>query len=54
VSRILTQIGEPTHPPAIALARGPPDWNDQLEPRLGRDVMAQPAPEYAFDQRVSC
>ena len=31
VSRILTHIGAPYHPPSITPARGPPDWGDRLK-----------------------
>ena len=46
-------IGEPTRPPAIALARAPPAWENapvELEPDY--DPLAQPQPEMEFDQRI--
>ncbi len=46
VRAILAHIGEPTRPPAIALARAPPAWKDapvELEP--GYDPLAQPEPD---------
>jgi len=53
VQRILTHIGEPAEPPRIASARGPPAWE---EPPVAAapdwDTLAQPQPEYAFDQQV--
>ena len=53
VRAILAHIGEPTRPPAIALARTPPAWEDapvELEP--GYDPLTQPEPEMEFDQRI--
>jgi hypothetical protein len=48
---ILVHLGEPTAPPRIAPARGPPLWN---LPDAGPATFdPQPAPEYAFDQRVT-
>ena len=53
VQRILTHIGEPAEPPRIAPARGPPAWDDSLvEAAPDWDTLAQPQPEYAFDQQV--
>lgn len=58
---ILGHIGEPDTPPRIASARGPPEWYegfgdplvsvDDSEPQV--DPLAQPEPEYEYDQRVS-
>ncbi len=53
VARILTHMGEPAKSPRIAPARGPPAWDDLLEPLPDRDAMGQPAPEFQFDQRIS-
>jgi hypothetical protein len=60
VQRILNHIGEPAQPPRIAPARGPPPWEEDDsgaifldEERLTGDPLAQPEPEYEFDQRVS-
>jgi len=53
VRRILTHIGEPAEPPRIAPARGPPAWDDppvDLVPDW--EALAQPSPEYVFDQEV--
>ena len=53
VRRILIHIGEPAEPPRIAPARGPPAWDDppvDLVPDW--DALAQPSPEYVFDQEV--
>ena len=52
MSRILTHLGEPAEPPRIAPARGPPAWDDLLEPLPAWDAMGQPAPEFQFDQRI--
>ncbi len=58
IEHILTHIGEPPHPPAIAPARGPPAWDDTLEPMTDWDLIAQPDPGFKFDQllatAVSC
>jgi hypothetical protein len=53
VEQILTHIGEPARPPAITPARGPPAWDDAPEPMPEWDLLAQPAPDFEFDQRVS-
>ena len=60
VQRILNHIGEPAQPPRIASARGPPPWDEDdsgaiflEEERFAGDPLAQPEPEYEFDQRVS-
>ena len=53
VERILVQIGEPTEPPPIAPARGPPAWDDDLAPTPDFELIAQPDPGFEFDQRVS-
>jgi hypothetical protein len=53
VQRILNHIGAPTEPPRISPARGPPAWDDPPgEAVPDWDVLAQPLPEYVFDQRV--
>ena len=51
--RILKHVGEPAEPPRIASARGPPAWDDPPVD-LGPDweALAQPSPEYVFDQEV--
>ncbi len=55
VARIVNHIGEPAEPPRIAPARGPPAWNDPPID-LGPDweALAQPSPEYVFNQQVQC
>jgi len=53
VQTILEYIGEPASPPLVSPARAPPAGEDapvELDP--GDDPLAQPEPEYAFDQRV--
>ncbi len=53
VRAIRTHIREPTRPPAISPARGPPAWEDTpLEVDPDYDLLAQPEPEVEFDQRV--
>ena len=49
---ILVHLGEPTAPPRIAPARGPP-LSDMPDARAEFDRQAQPAPEYEFDQRIT-
>ena len=53
VARILTHLGEPSEPPRIAPARGPPPWDHLLEPLPDWHAIVQPAPELQFDQRIS-
>jgi len=53
IEHILTYIGEPAHPPAIAPARGPLAWHDDPEPMPDCNLVAQPDPGFEFDQRVS-
>ena len=53
VRRILNHIGEPAEPPRISPARGPPAWDDPpVEAVPDWDALAQPQPEYVFDQQV--
>ena len=52
VRRILTHIGEPTEPPPIAPARGPPAWDDEQVQLPDWEAIVQPEPEYELDQRV--
>jgi hypothetical protein len=53
VRAIVEHIGEPTRPPAISPARGPPDWEDSpVEVEQDNDPLTQPEPEIEFDQRV--
>jgi hypothetical protein len=60
VRTILKHIGEPATAPRIAPARGPPEWYaDSAQAAIDAeacpagDSLAQPEPEYEFDQRVS-
>jgi hypothetical protein len=53
VERILTHIGEPSRPPPIAPARGPPAWEDAPEPMPDWDLLGPPEPDFEFDQRVA-
>jgi hypothetical protein len=60
VRAILAHIGELATPPRIASARGPPEWYEgsaedaiDAEDYLPGDPLAQPEPEYAYDQWVS-
>ena len=53
VRRILTHIGEPADPPRTSPARGPHAWDDPpVEVVPDWDALAQPSPEYVFDQEV--
>ena len=51
IHSILTYLGEPTAPPEVAPARGPPLWEQAAQ--FHWDDTPTTAPEYAFDQRVS-
>jgi hypothetical protein len=51
VRRILEHVGEPTDPPSIAPARGPPAW-EEAAPFPPFDPLAQHEPEFQFDQTV--
>jgi hypothetical protein len=54
IQRILAYIGEPTTPPSIAPARGPPHGDDDLDQTPVYDItLAQPALDYEFDQTIS-
>jgi len=50
---ILTNLGEPTSPPRLAPARGPPLWEMSDAGQGEFDPQAQPPPDYEFDQRVA-
>jgi hypothetical protein len=52
VRRILTHIGEPADPPRISPARGPPAWETEAEALQLADPIAQPEPDFQFDQTV--
>jgi hypothetical protein len=57
VRDILAHLGEPTAPPRIAPARGPPLWEaagaEWVDPRPPGVPSTQPEPAYAFDQRIA-
>ncbi len=53
VREILVHLGELTAPPRIAPARGPPLWEAADAGTGDFDPHAQPAPAYAFDQRIA-
>jgi len=51
---ILAHLGEPTAPPRIAPARGPPLWAaTDAEHDPAADPLLQCAPAFEFDQRRS-
>jgi len=60
VRKILNHIGVDSEPPSIALARGPPLWDD-CDAQAGEavdavpdwDVATQAAPDYEVDQRIN-
>jgi len=53
VRRNLTYVGEPAEPPRISPAHGPPAWDDPpVEAVPDWDALAQPQPEYVFNQEV--
>ncbi|MGB7990389.1 MAG: transposase [Candidatus Methylophosphatis roskildensis] len=51
--QILAHLGEPTSPPRMAPARGPPLWEMPDAEHSPFDPHAQPAPDYEFDQRIA-
>jgi len=53
VRQILTHLGEPTFPPRMAPARGPPLWEAVMEVLSSNDPLTQPEPAYEFDQRIA-
>ncbi|MCP3883556.1 MAG: IS91 family transposase, partial [Sulfitobacter sp.] len=53
VRGIPEHIDEPAQPPPVAPARGPPAWEEEAEPRPLLDSLAQPDPDFQFDQTVS-
>jgi len=54
ITRILEHLGEPTRPPPVSPARGPPGWEKMFDQTPVFDPTAPvPEPEYAFDQRVT-
>ena len=52
VRDILAHLGEPTAPPRMAPARGPPLWDVPVAGQ-GGDPQAQSTPDYEFDQRIA-
>ena len=52
IREILTHLGEPVDPPRIAPARGPPLW-EAADGQSDDTLLAQPIPEYEFDQRIA-
>lgn len=51
IRKILQHLGEPTTPPPLAPARGPPLWEGAGQGDA--DPLAQPIPEFEFDQRIA-
>jgi len=47
VARILTHLGESAERPRIV------PWDDLREPLPDWNALAQPAPEFEFDQRIA-
>ena len=50
VHQILEYIGESADPPPISPARGPPSWEGEVESLPLYDPVAQPEPDFQFDQ----
>jgi hypothetical protein len=54
VRDILAHLGEPTAPPRIAPARGPPLWEAaDAEHEPPPDPALPPTPAFEFDQRLA-
>jgi hypothetical protein len=54
VTRVLQHLGEPTQPPPVSPARGPPEWEAPFDQSPAFDPSAaEPAPAFEFDQTVS-
>ncbi len=54
VTRILEHIGEPTKPPVLSPARGPPAWEETFNQTPAFDPLAAaPEPALEFDQTVT-
>ncbi len=51
--QIFAHPGEPTSPPRLAPARGPPLWEMPDAGKDRFDPQAQPTPDYEFDQRIA-
>ena len=52
VRAILVSIGEPTTPPEVAPARGPPAGEEAFERVLEGALAPAPVPQFVFDQRL--
>ena len=52
IERILTHIGQPPRPPRITPARGPPEWEWDIDQGPLAEVV-EAIPDYQFDQRIS-
>jgi hypothetical protein len=53
VQRVVTDTGKLASPPRISPTRGRSAWDDPpIEAVPDWDALAQPQPEYVFDQRV--
>ena len=53
IREILGHLAEPISPPRLMPARGPPLWEMPDSGSDAIDPQAQPAPDYAFDQRIA-
>ncbi len=56
VREILRALGQPIAPPTSAPARGPPLWaamDDAASDAFPADILAPPAPDFVFDQRIA-
>jgi len=53
LNTILAHLGEPTMPPELARARGPPLWDPLAEPASRWHEAPAPLPEFVFDQPLS-
>ena len=55
IREILDHLGEPSSAPRLAPARGPPLWELSVGGHVEREIdpLAQPTPDYEFDQRVA-
>jgi hypothetical protein len=53
VTCILQHLGQPTQPPPVSPARGPPQWEESFDQGPAFDPSAAgPAPAFEFDQTV--
>ena len=55
IREILGHLGEPSSAPRLAPARGPPLLEQLVDGQAEREIdpLAQPTPDYEFDQRVA-